>query len=139
MNTYRLGFRPFLPALFNEVLERKNENADVAYKPATNVMENDKSFRLEIALPGFSKDEITISFEEDVLKVSAGRESKENPSDAKYTWNEFGFKARFERSFQLPENVDAENITASHENGILLVTLPKKEVAAHTTRQIAIS
>ncbi len=139
MNTYRLGFRPFLPALFNEVLERKNENADVAYKPATNVIENDKSFRLEIALPGFSKDEITISFEEDVLKVSAGRESKENQSDAKYTWNEFGFKARFERSFQLPENVDAENITASHENGVLLVTLPKKEVAAHTTRQIAIS
>lgn len=139
MNTYRLGFRPFLPALFNEVLERKNENADVAYKPATNVMENDKSFRLEIALPGFSKDEINISFEEDVLKVSAGREAKENPSDAKYTWNEFGFKARFERSFQLPENVDAENITASHENGILLVTLPKKEVTAQTTRQIAIS
>lgn len=139
MNTYRLGFRPFLPSLLNEVFERQNESADVAFKPATNVSENDKSYQIEVALPGFSKEEISISFEEDVLRVSAGHETKENAEDTKYTWNEFGFKVKYERTFQLPETVDHDGISASHENGILRITLPKKEVVTQATRQIAIS
>jgi len=139
MNTYRLGFRPFLPTLLNEVFERQNESTEVSYKPATNVLENEKWYKLEVALPGFTKEEISIRFEEDVLIVSAGHETKENAEDPKYTWNEFGFKVKYQRSFQLPETVDADGISAAYENGILLVTLPKKEVAAQTTRQIAIS
>ncbi|MFZ4549973.1 MAG: Hsp20/alpha crystallin family protein, partial [Bacteroidales bacterium] len=51
---------------------------------------------------------------------------------------EFGYKSKYERSFQLPETVNADNISASFENGILLVTLPKKEVQPATVKQIAI-
>ncbi|MFN8134083.1 MAG: Hsp20/alpha crystallin family protein [Bacteroidales bacterium] len=139
MNTLQFAFRPFLPALFNEVFERSASNAEVTYKPAANVREDEKNYMLELALPGFSKEEITIKFEEEVLTITAGRQPKEDEKDPKYTWNEFGYKSRYERSFQLPETVNADQISAAFENGILLVTLPKKEVQAPAVKQISIA
>jgi HSP20 family protein len=139
MNTYRLGFRPYLPALFNEVFERQANETEVTYKPATNVREDEKNYNLELALPGFSKEEISIKFEDEVLTITAGRQPKEDEKGPKYTWNEFGYKSKYERSFQLPETVNADNISASFENGILLVTLPKKETQPTTLKQITIA
>ena len=138
MNNLRFGFRPFLPSLMNEVFERQSPETELTYKPAANVREDEKNYAIELALPGFSKDEISISFEDEVLTITAGRQPKEDVKGPKYTWNEFGYKSKFERSFQLPETVNANNISASFENGILLVTLPKKEVQPATVKQIAI-
>ncbi len=138
MNNLRFGFRPFLPSLMNEVFERQSSETELTYKPAANVREDDKNYAIELALPGFTKDEISISFEDEVLTITAGRQPKEEVKGPKYTWNEFGYKSKYERSFQLPETVNADNISASFENGILLVTLPKKEVQPATVKQIAI-
>jgi len=139
MNNLQFAFRPFLPALFNEVFERQSAQTEVTYKPAANVREDDKNYTLELAIPGFSKEEITIKFEDEVLTITAGRQPKEDEKGPKYTWNEFGYKSRYERSFQLPETVNADEIKAAFENGILLVTLPKKEVKAPAVKQIAIA
>ena len=139
MNNLKFAFRPFLPALFNEVFENQSTGAAVTYKPAANVREDDKNYTLELALPGFSKEEITIKFEEDVLSITAGRQPKEDEKGPKYTWNEFGYKSKYERSFQLPETVTADEISAAFENGILLVTLPKKEVQKLAVKQIEIA
>jgi HSP20 family protein len=138
MNNLRFGFRPFLPSLMNEVFERQSSETELTYKPAANVREDDKNYAIELALPGFTKDEISISFEDEVLTITAGHQPKEEVKGPKYTWNEFGYKSKYERSFQLPETVNADNISASFENGILLVTLPKKEVQPATVKQIAI-
>ncbi len=138
MNNLRFGFRPFLPSLMNEVFERQSSETELTYKPAANVREDEKNYAIELALPGFTKDEISISFEDEVLTITAGRQPKEDVKGPKYTWNEFGYKSKYERSFQLPETVNADNISASFENGILLVTLPKKEVQPATVKQIAI-
>ncbi len=139
MNAYRFGFRPFLPSLMNEVMERQSNETELTYKPAANVREDEKGYTIELALPGFSKEEISINFEEEVLTVTAGHQPKEDVQGPKYTWNEFGYKSRYERSFQLPETVDADNISAAFENGILLVTIPKKEVQAKEVKQIMIA
>lgn len=139
MNNLQFAFRPFLPALFNEVFERQAQETEVTYKPAANVREDEKNYMLELALPGFSKEEISIKFEEDVLTITAGHQTKEDAASPKYTWNEFAYKSKYERSFQLPETVNADLIVASFENGILLVTLPKKEVQAPAVKQIAIA
>ena len=139
MNNLQFAFRPFLPALFNEVFERQSNEKELTYKPAANVREDEKDYTIELALPGFSKDEIKISFEEEVLTITAGRQPKEDVTGPKYTWNEFGYKSKYERSFQLPETVDADNISAAFENGILLVTLPKKEVQPSAAKEIAIA
>lgn len=138
MNNLQFAFRPFLPALFNEVFERQGTETEVTYKPAANVREDEKKYSLELALPGFSKEEITIKFEDEILTITAGRQPKEDEKGPKYTWNEFGYKSRYERSFQLPETVNADQISAAFENGILLVTLPKKEVQKPAVKQIVI-
>lgn len=138
MNNLQFAFRPFLPSLFNEVFERQSTATELTYKPAANVREDDKNYSLELALPGFSKEEITIKFEEDVLTVTAGHQPKEDEKGPKYTWNEFGYKSKYERSFQLPETLDADNIGAKFENGILMITLPKKEVQPTAVKEIVI-
>jgi HSP20 family protein len=139
MNTLQFAFRPFLPALFNEVFERQSNETEVTYKPAANVREDEKNYMLELALPGFAKEEITIKFEDEVLTITAGRQPKEDEKGPKYTWNEFGYKSKYERSFQLPETVNADEIGAAFNNGILMVTLPKKEVQAPAVKQITIA
>ena len=139
MNSRQFAFRPFLPALFNEVFERQSNETEVTYKPAANVREDEKNYMLELALPGFAKEEITIKFEDEVLTITAGREPKEDEKGPKYTWNEFGYKSKYERSFQLPETVNADEIAAAFNNGILLVTLPKKEVQSPAVKQITIA
>lgn len=139
MNTLQFAFRPFLPSLMNEVFERQSNEREITYKPAANVREDDKNYTIELALPGFSKDEIKISFEEEVLTVTAGHQPQEDIKEPKYTWNEFGYKNKFERSFQLPETVDADGISASFENGILTITLPKKEVVMAKAKMIEIA
>lgn len=139
MNTLQFAFRPFLPSLMNEVFERQSNEREITYKPAANVREDDKNYNIDLALPGFSKDEIKISFEEEVLTVTAGHQPQEDIKEPKYTWNEFGYKNKFERSFQLPETVDADGISASFENGILTITLPKKEVVMAKAKMIEIA
>jgi HSP20 family protein len=139
MNTLQFAFRPFLPALFNEVFERQSNETEVTYKPAANVREDEKNYMLELALPGFAKEEIIIKFEDEVLTITAGRQPKEDEKGPKYTWNEFGYKSKYERSFQLSETVNADEIAAAFNNGILMVTLPKKEVQAPAVKQITIA
>ena len=139
MNNLQFAFRPFLHTLANEVFERQSNETELTYKPAANVREDEKNYTIELALPGFAKEEVSIKFEEEVLTVTAGRQPKEEVKGPKYTWNEFGFKSKYERSFQLPETVDADNITATFENGILLIALPKKEAQPSAVKEITIA
>jgi len=139
MNNLHFAFRPFLQSRANEVFERQSNETEITYKPAANVREDEKNYSIELALPGFSKDEISISFEDEILTVTAGRQPQEDVKGPKYTWNEFGYKSKYERSFQLPETIDADTISAAFENGILHISLPKKEVQASAVKQIAIA
>ncbi len=139
MNNLHFAFRPFLQSRSNEVFERLSNETELSYKPAANVSEDEKNYIIELALPGFSKDEISISFEDEILTVTAGRQPKEDVKGPKYTWNEFGYKSKYERSFQLPETIDSDSISAAFDNGILNISLPKKEVQAPAVKQIAIA
>jgi len=139
MNNLQFAFRPFLHTLANEVFERQSNEKELTYKPAANVREDENKYSIELALPGFSKEEVSIKFEEEVLTVIAGHQPQEDVKGPKYTWNEFGFKSKYERSFQLPETVNADSITAAFENGILNISLPKKEVQPSAVKEITIA
>ena len=139
MNNLQFAFRPFLHTLANVVFERQSNETELTYKPAANVSEDENKYNIELALPGFSKEEVSIKFEEEVLTVTAGHQPKEEVKGPKYTWNEFGFKSKYERSFQLPETVDADTISAAFVNGILNISLPKKEVQPSAVKQITIA
>jgi len=96
--------------------------------PAVNISHGEKEFGLELAIPGFKKDDFNIEIDNDVLTVSSETKSADGGTDTHYTRREFGFTS-FKRTFTLPDTVDASKIHAAYEAGILKLVLPKKEEA----------
>ena len=131
------------PALtdFFEALEKNFfNNTEERYQgdvPAVNIIEENDKFVLEMAAPGMNKKDFHINLEENVLTISSEKKEEKEETKDNYTRREFYYNT-FTRSFTLPENVDIENIKADYKNGILTLTLPKKE-EAKVTREIKIS
>ena len=124
------GFNKLLNDFFNDEFFRPVAKPAVwnSTMPAVNIRETDKSYDLEIAAPGFKKENFNIEVEDDRLVISS--EIKENQEENKDQFRRREFKyASFKRSFYLPETVDQDQINASYEDGILNITLPKKEEA----------
>jgi len=95
---------------------------------AVNVLETKDSFELELAAPGFSKDSFKIDIDKDVLTISAEMSQENRADDDTYTRREYSISS-FNRSFTLPETVEGEKIGANYKDGILKVSIPKKEEA----------
>lgn len=97
--------------------------------PAVNVLEGVEGFKIEVAAPGLSKGDFKLNLEKNQLTISASKEqvNAENETE-KYTRREFKY-ASFQRTFTLPNTVDGEKIGAAYADGILTVTLPKREEA----------
>ncbi len=109
-----------------------------ATSPAVNVVEAKESFRIEVAAPGLNKDDFKISVDNDVLTISSQKEENNEENEEKYTRKEFKY-ASFSRSFTLSDTIDAEKISASYKDGVLFVTVPKKELKVIPVREIAIA
>ncbi len=91
----------------------------------SNVIENEKEFRLELSIPGFSKEEVKISFQKNILTVKSEK-SETNDETVKYLSR--GFSARnFEKRFELSKHINTDHISANFNNGVLEIMLPKKE------------
>ncbi|HKR05488.1 MAG TPA: Hsp20/alpha crystallin family protein [Bacteroidia bacterium] len=107
--------------------------------PAVNIIENDDNFTLEIAAPGLAKEDFKINVDNDLLSISAEKKNEANEKNSRFTRKEFSYVS-FKRSFNLPEIVDAESIHAVYANGVMALTLPKKEEAKpKPVREIKIS
>jgi len=96
--------------------------------PASNIIEDDNGFRIEMSAPGFDKKDFRIKVENQYLTISNEIEEKKEEKNERYARQEF-CRQSFSRSFRLSEWVDAQNIKARYENGILTVEIPKKEEA----------
>ncbi|MCB0641049.1 MAG: Hsp20/alpha crystallin family protein [Phaeodactylibacter sp.] len=118
----------FLKDFFNDEFFKPVKNVTYDRHPAVNILETAEGFRIEFAAPGRNKDNFKISVDKDTLTITAAAPEVENAEGKNYRRREFRYVA-FERQFQLPETVDAENIQARYENGILTVELSKKEEA----------
>lgn len=108
--------------------------------PKVNVKETDKAYEIEIANPGFSKDETSIEIKDHVIYVSMSSESEEGENDGdKYHVHQWS-KSSYSESWNLPDNVIEEDISAENKDGILYITLPKKEeeIKRETKRTIEI-
>ena len=96
--------------------------------PAVNIKENEKDFELELAIPGFKKEDFNIEVDENILTISSEVTSENESKESNYTKREFSYTS-FKRAFTLPETVDEDNINANYESGILRLTLPKRKEA----------
>lgn len=95
--------------------------------PDVNITEDEKNFKFELAAPGLEKKDFKVETDNGVLTISSEKEKESKEERENYFRREFSYRG-FMRSFQLPENSLPEKIDAKYENGILRLTLPKKEV-----------
>lgn len=121
---------PFFPVLNDFFGDNYLNDSDWNTSPAVNIAENKEAFRIEVAAPGLNKEDFKINVEKRVLEISSEKESskEENKADERYYRKEFLYSS-FKRTFSLPSYADTDKITASYKDGILCVTVPKKEEA----------
>ncbi len=130
-------FNGFIDEFFNRNIGNFVGSDAVLNQPAVNVVESEDSFKVELAAPGFDKQDFVVNVENDFLTVTASRENKTEEKNERYTRREFSV-ASFKRSFKLPKTVNQEAIAAVYDNGILNVTLGKKEEAKPVVKTIQI-
>jgi HSP20 family protein len=119
------SFSSLIDRFFNESLSRSG-GAAYSFVPRVDIWEEEKAFEIHVAVPGVAKEDFKIEVNDHVLTVSGERKFTKEKKDSNYHSVETQFGA-FKRAFTLPENVDAGNITAKYNNGILEVTVPKDE------------
>lgn len=134
-----------MPSLFNGFFDDDRWfNPDVwngwkSSVPAANVSETEDEFHIDLAAPGMDKKDFHVNFENGVLYIKSEKEDELKKEEDGYTRQEFSYSS-FSRSFLLPDGVNEEMIHASYKDGILSLSLPKKEEAKKVLKkEIAIS
>ncbi len=129
----------WLPSVFDDMFKTdwlggtSNVNNIGVSIPAVNIRETEDDFKVDVAAPGKSKEDFSIELDNDMLTIAAtSKEDKETAENTektgKYTRKEFSYET-FKRAFSLPETVDSQKISASYENGVLKIAIPKREEA----------
>ncbi|HEV8513953.1 MAG TPA: Hsp20/alpha crystallin family protein [Cyclobacteriaceae bacterium] len=128
---------PLLPSLLEDFFNREWADSSLANKafaatlPAVNVREDNDQFTIEVAAPGMKRDDFKVELDQNVLTILSHKEESQAEQNeiTNYTRREFNYQS-FQRSFTLPENkVEGEKIAARYIDGILLISVPKKEEA----------
>ena len=97
--------------------------------PSVNVKEGEDGYEVDMAAPGLGKKDFKIELNHGILTISSEKKNEnETKKGQQFTRREFSYQS-FSRSFNLPNTVDSEKISAKYDNGILKVTIPKKEEA----------
>lgn len=119
-------------------IDSEMESSISGFTPAVNTREGEFAYHIDIDLPGVSKDDIKVDIEDNILKISGERNFKNEIKEEDYYKVETSF-GKFQRNFTVPDNVDAENISASSDNGVLEIVLPKIKEKAKETKSIKIN
>ena len=127
------GFqRRFFDDVFGRELfnwENKNFSTTSTTLPSVNIRETAEHFEVEVAAPGLEKADFKVTLDGNLLTISSEKENKQTIGQENFTRREFSYQS-FQRSFELPKNVvDEEKISARYVNGLLHLSIPKKEQA----------
>jgi len=132
----------WLPSIFNDFfdnnwIERANRTA-----PAINVIEKEKEYDVEIAAPGMTRDDFKLSLDgcdDLIISMEKQNDNKHSDQQGQYLRREFSY-SKFQQTLTLPDDVNREGIAAQMTDGVLTITLPKKNVeeTKPETRQIEI-
>ncbi len=125
----------FLETFLDELPSPSGNNFNF---PAVNINESKDDYQLEFNVPGRNKEDFKITVDKNILTVSFDKKEEGKDENKKQIKKEFSLQS-FKRSFTLDEKIEAENIHAKYENGILTLSLPKKEEVKIQPKEIAIS
>jgi HSP20 family protein len=130
---YNPGVNDFAPTTFANLIDRffnesltRTGGSQYSFVPKVDVVENEKSFEIHVAVPGMNKDDFKIDLNDNLLTISGERKFTKEKKENNYHSIETQF-GTFLRSFSLPENVDGTKINAAYVNGILEINIPKDE------------
>ena len=108
-----------------------------SFTPSVNTRVGEFAYHIDVDLPGVKKEDISVKIDNNILTLKGERKSKEESKKEDYYKLESSFGC-FSRSFTLPDNVDTENIHAESKDGVLEITLPKKEKKSKTVKEIKV-
>jgi HSP20 family protein len=122
---------PYQPSQFtvkNGSPVLKNGERDfISWYPNVNILENDRSFKIEICVPGVAKENCRINIDKNnILRISGTRRWNQETDAVGFTRKEFNYGS-FSCSFVLTENLHKDKITSSCRNGLLIISIPKRE------------
>ncbi len=123
----RINGQNWLPDFFTDFLEGNSLTRFGGSSPAMNVIEDDKSYNIELAAPGMCKKDFDIHISKEgnlVIEMERKCEEKGCKREGKYLRKEFSY-TKFHQTLALPENADRDSIGAEVKNGILYVNIPK--------------
>lgn len=118
----------WLPSIFNDFLDNDWMVKANATAPAINVIESDKEYKVELAVPGMKKEDFDIHINEEndlVISMEKKEEKKDEDKDKRYLRREFSY-TKFKQTLILPDDVDKDKIDAKVEDGVLNIELPKR-------------
>lgn len=125
---------------WNEWFDNGNSNlwGTAMNIPAVNITEHKDAYEVSLAVPGMKKEDFKIDVDGNMLTISSEKEESKEEKDKKFTRKEYNYSS-FSRSFTLPEEINREKIDAKYNNGILKISLPRKEEAKKlTAKNIAV-
>ena len=127
MNLIKRNFQS-TPSVFDQLIYNQltRHNLPEVKQPAVNISEDDLQFIIEFAVPGKDKTDFIIEAKDDVLSVSLETEHSDSDVTNLYYKKEFDYTS-FQRNFNLPDSVATDKIKAAYKEGVLKLTLPKKE------------
>jgi HSP20 family protein len=102
--------------------------------PPANVSENEKEFRIDLSAPGLKREDFKVEVENGDLIISSEKQEEDKDEKENYWRREFSYSS-FSRRFPLPENTSEEKIVAKYDNGMLHVTIPKKEITTKKAKK----
>jgi HSP20 family protein len=149
MTMVKLNQRPFektFNSLFEDIFQNLpntisgnewNGRFNNEFAPV-NIRENANAFTLDVVAPGMEKQDFKLNLEKNLLTISAEKKVEQKEEQDKIVKREFSFRS-LSRSFKIDESIDTSSITAKYENGILHITLPKKEEVKLVPKEISIS
>jgi len=106
--------------------------------PAVNITEQKNDYLVSLAVPGMKKEDFKIDIDGSMLTISSAKEETKEEKEKRFTRKEYNYSS-FSRSFTLPDEVNREKIDAKYEDGVLKITLPRKEeVKNPAAKQIAV-
>jgi len=128
--------RNLVDDFFETFLDSFNTMSNVNWSPSVDLEETKNDYIIHAELPGMNKKDIDISVENDVLTISGEKKERVQTKDSNCLISEI-MSGHFSRSFRLPAQIDYEKIEAKCDNGILVVKIPKSEVAKPKKIQIS--
>ena len=120
-----VSFRNFVDRFFNDDFYNGGDDS-IYFSPKVDVSETDQQFEIDFFIPGVEKEQINIDLNDGRLTVSGERKFEKENKGKNYRSVESSFGS-FTRSFQLPDNIDQNDVSASFENGVLQIVVPKDE------------